>query len=477
MITKLLNIDDLIKLNKKVSSYNPDIIILASQEMIRLYQLLKKTLMFDDTKIFSNFAVPYIHSNLKNKKVIIINTTFNINIHKQINACKPAEIKYLSLLKTNSELNKEINIEYININQKSLLNIFRSLFYQNRPLEIEFPTFKLNFDNIIPKHIFNKLIKNEEWHVKDITPLESRQNGFYRFSIDINTNSTEICKFRLYIDENKNYIYYVPMISQEKYLALSINNSIFPNYIKKLFQQTELIHEKFESFYHETLFRLKMYITSMGLGFILLNKLKEILNPINISLEKEDLTILFGDKTSNILNRFFNENIENIKFHNFIKTLNDSQNNNFFCKSLKTDIKQDTYLPKTYSRSFINFFNKLDTQSSPTFSELISIMREYWKNSPAIQNISTTHILLSRLLDINIDQGFIIPSLNIYGQRTFRKGNAIPYDQYEIKTLQNWGLSIEPGDNIESILEKCSSIQRAVFYQVMWNINASYIKY
>lgn len=532
-VSSLINCKNWEDLNEMLSSYEPHVVILISRRMPRFYQLMKDILTFGDAEVFSDFAIPYIYPNLEGKRIAIVDDSVNVgttleSVCRRLIAARPSVAKCFTVFKKNPELSRLAGIELEHVElvhddnnsySKSSLNLVRSLFYQNRPFEIEFPVLKLEFeDGIAPSDIFTRLIGNNSWEVKDVTPFESRGYGLYRFSIDTKAESTQNCKFRLYLDEYEKFIYFVPIVSHEKYLAFNVTHHKLPDYIKNLFLKTEQIDEKYESFFSETLFRLRMFIASMIFGFPLIRELESILSPTRCYIEKEDITLLFGAEVSDLLTRFYSEYSDSMEICKLIHDLEEQADTPFY-ESLKKSpeifsmlTEQDSEsgqrtMPDSYGRKLVDFFNRLgkltdesdqaclpdlpdyrpskqDLEANkylrlrigPTFSELMEIMRKYWHQSPATKKISTLHTLLSRLLDHHIDQGYIVPVLNLYGQRVFRKGEAAPFDMNEIAIFDSWGIQVHPGDDIKIILkEKCSSIQRATFYQVMYNMDASYL--
>lgn len=83
-----------------------------------------------------------------------------------------------------------------------------------------------------------------------------------------------------------------------------------------------------------------------------------------------------------------------------------------------------------------------------TFTELCEILRKIW-HTPGTYTEADWYARISRTLDQQIDQGFIVPAIGLSGSRIFRKGEASPYDTVSMNILKCLGISATP-ENLDA---------------------------
>ena len=251
--------------------------------------------------------------------------------------------------------------------------------------------------------------------------------------------------------------------------------------------------------------RLNSYINSLAWGkkcwsYIQNNtKLQYVDFLSDIILDKVEVELLFGHTYSEkILSIYDNlpskcESLEplpckeqTLYFYNAYKNLDENLKvtNTDDCKLffdffIKFFINLGNLVGEDYSSKYkfndsdylqnlnqVNENKYLRLRVGPTFNELLHLMNYYFENKKI--NITNNHLhnLLSKTLDRQIDQGFIVPVFDCYGRQIFRKGNTIPYNILEVQLLGVLGLH-PTFTNVRNLVESLQDDKRKEIFDVI----------
>lgn len=516
------------ELERMINEYSPDIIILLSRKMPRIYQLLQLNLK----SVVSDFAIAFVHNKLYGKKVAVVDdavnagTTLN-NVCDRLNACGITEIKRFAIAKKQGNMQNNISFvrdnkgEYLIWNdekyRQSSLNTSLALFLQNLPFELEFPVFCTTCSTNYDFEKFGSKLKDldSSFYVHYLDALESVDTGLYRYSVDIFPDKTENTKWRFYLDECGRKIIFVPMIN---YNPNNENTSFLPNVWKEadnLFGTESYLYKGFETFPGEARNRLQLYMASLEWAYRSWPALANILSLDKIELREEDTALLFGSDFANLICSEYKKlpeiTISNSSFFPSQSSICESKRTKSFCEVIEEcpEIKEkfesvyqkveNSSDGENYCSYFIEFFktlgeitgenniddymivnneynpNKSDVSTTPylrlrvgpTFEDILLIMKKYWsKISPEITP-RDLHIKVSEILDQQIDQGFIVPVLGMTGQRIFRKGEPRPFNRNIRLALLYMGILTYPEDNILEIINGLPDDKRRFLHGII----------
>ena len=241
-----------------------------------------------------------------------------------------------------------------------------------------------------------------------------------------------------------------------------------------LFLTTKYYKKKLNS---DSFNRLKSYINSLTWGKKSLSFIQKVASLSDTTIDKDEINLLFGPIFAEKILSFYNniptnydclfefeDKKQTLYFYNAYKKLNSVDENS------KIKIEDDDLFFDVFSKFFIKLgeligeddknkyqFDFTDYKPNreqvlensylrlrvgPTFNELLELMKIYFTSKNINISDISLHTLLSRTLDRQIDQGFIVPVFDCYGRRIFRKGEPNPYNIYELSLLNF--LDIDP---------------------------------
>lgn len=445
-----------------VKDFQPDYVVLLARKMTRLWQDMRRR----DGKKFlkgcptlSHYALDYVES-LKGQRVAIIDDALNVGTTMK-HVCeklvrlgvKENEIGCFALFAKEGFHPENVGrfAPFLNIIETDYVDeaeyhsrsarLNHSLLQSGMPLELEFPVYELHLEN--SQDFFKKSIQREEkercnW----VTEIDADLAGFDRLSLMRSDTQGNSIKFRFYFDKHHDRLLCVPMV--------------FPTANSPRFSgKAELFaygQKEMESY-------LPMLKKHGVKSWILMD---------------EDAQLLFGRNFDQSLlekdlcrKREISRELPDMWFLDVLKK----------CPSFMEET-QDLPRLKSLRRAFVRLFTtlghvlgehdpeKLDIalrENFPpeirqkvdkdgycrlclglTFSEIATILKLCWKGS-----IEKYHSTLSRLLDEHIDQGFVVPTLDIAGRRVFRKGEAVPQDRALFYALNIQGADANFGEDLE----------------------------
>ena len=469
VISNYLDIEKWKKLSNNIDNFNPDVIIFIARKMLRIHQVLKSIdkSFFDAPLIISNFAIDYLDKNyLDGKKIAIVDDSVNVgttlnSVKQQIDhEFNNTQIKCFAVYQSE---NNHHEIDAI-LADDSILDIQKyrtranslssSLNCLSRPVEIEFPIFNVDVPKSFDYMDFAESLTNANPNLQAnrLDSFDAFPVGIYKFSVDVFPGRGVNDKWRFYFDDAKHILTFVPMAHYDPDPKDYYDHNL----------KTIMLH------------RRKSYVNSLVWGKKCWSYIQSITKLPDITLDESEVTFLFGTTLAKEMLSYYNKltlkselleplpcREQTLYFYNAYKNLDENLkiNNiadcelffdyftNFFInlgKLVGEDGSSDykfndpNYIPD------LNYVNKNRYARlcvGPTFNELLYLMNCYFTNDKKIDILDKRlHTLISRTLDRQIDQGFIVPVFDCYGRRIFRKGEPNPYNIHEIQLLSFLGL-------------------------------------
>ena len=273
-------------------------------------------------------------------------------------------------------------------------------------------------------------------------------------------------KWRFYVDNASNKLTFVPMAHYDPTDHSFLNDENFLTNIND--------KEFFKILNSHSSHRLKSYINSLVWGKKSWAFIKNVTALSDIALDLDELNLLFGTQIATEILLLYGNLSED---YGDLFTLKDKGQSLYFYhaytelnnkdKNTKIEIEEDDLFFNYFIKFFINLAklisenneseyafkdtNYLPTASQiiedpylrllvgPTFNELLRLSKDYFTVKCIDISNKFLHLLVSKTLDRQIDQGFIVPVFDCYGRRIFRKGEPSPYSIYELKLLNCWG--------------------------------------
>ena len=461
IISECLEIDKWQVLSQKIAAFQPDVLILLTPIMPRLHQILRLVdrKLLQAPLVITDLTLDYLSDNfLHNKKIALVDAAINVGsafvkVRESLKRFSNTIIQCFAVYQRGSHDPKDV----ILADQKNLsLDEYRTnanylaqtLVCLCRPFEVEFPIFYVNTPK---KFDFNQFIidvdKIPGLVANRQDDLESFPVGVNKFSIDVFPGRGVNDKWRFYFDMGEHRLFFVPMAHLNQ-------NEDIPN--KHHLSGTAL-------------YRYQMYCKSLVWGKECWDNLRYIANRPTVSLEHDEVRLLFGpDIAQEIISQF--EQLPTCQ--RSLTPLPSQEEALYFYHAFKQ--KNIKIAGELFIEYLFNFFNELgllvgeddpskyafDDQEyypqkedvcknhylrlcvGPTFKELLLLMQPYFEKKQIAFTEEKLHTVMSKILDQQIDQGFIIPTFDAYGRRIFRKGQAFPYDRSKFLLIMSLGINV-----------------------------------
>ncbi len=312
---RVLQIEDIDKIINDIPIISNHALSFFSDEDIRQ----KKVLLFDDSVIYGS-TLSSVRKHLINRGAIVFCASYVIDREEFFGEINPDNFQYLKpspFSEINIEFEKKMWSEEIKKHHYLLVN---TLLQTPRDYNLDFPTIKLrlpNFDNYDIPFIIHQLKKSSM--IRDIidvsTPL-SIVGGIYRYTgIFSSFNKTIFAVDGLdWLPNSKIRLTFIPELNEIRIKPMPLlvmNESIGFQDVKfhdtKLndFWQTLSSPNLNDEFFHQGVFRLLTFVTSLVLGKFVSNQFNSLLEtefPVNITeIDDEDIRVSLGNNNSDKL--------------------------------------------------------------------------------------------------------------------------------------------------------------------------------
>lgn len=348
----------LLSVSKTLQKEKPDYILALSRKGPRLLEMLRLSGWLEDIPIISEKAIDFIPpEELKGKKILVFDdiiisgtTISNLlsNIAKKYDieknlVCMAIDKDTLALKKdTHGNYYIELpNGERVVVDYKLALSkderfifcneIVRSFAFLNKPYDIDYPIFYTSINSEVMSSLLTQLKPDKAYN---LTTTYQYNNGYCRYTFlpvqeviinnlfdNISQNSylrPQICKVRIYYNEENDEMALVPMVTFEANGKLFEEERIFADYTYYnilIDRARDLINQSRDYIdskdVRRPLYRLIWYIVNYlyGLSFNLRNLTEKdgVLSfaPSQI-LHHQDLVYLFGPSLTQIILDFLN---------------------------------------------------------------------------------------------------------------------------------------------------------------------------
>jgi hypothetical protein len=469
------------QLFQRVRSFRPDVVILVARKMPRLMECLGLD-FGPGCAFFSDLAIPFAHKWLRDARVAVIDDIVNVGTtldvaSSRVQACGAREIRRYALGAKrinqpggkNLLEEKQLPVEYIwarPLSEREHLDLARrvpqALGFIAKPYDLEFP--------IIPCHFTLPFIENSqilEWlreefghkAVHAISRPTASEFGLSRFTVDVDNESQENLKLRLYLDERTRKCNLVPFALPN---TLPKDETISSDtYIQQVFsgiaQGLRGMPAEAEIFPGESEYRLKIFLRSLTFGHAMLREIGDVLTIDDVPCSLADATLLFGPDASTIFlqnapdilqestsrhkdapervrepvtSPFFDKYIRTQEGQSFLASVRgrvgdlDDRYSLFraFFEELALRAGTSNYneynLAWPFSQAEVRRTPYLRLRLGPTFGDLLAIMADLWR-VPASEQSDLRHSV-SALLDWAIDDGAVVPTVAQYEGSLFR---------------------------------------------------------
>lgn len=473
-------------LAREVRACRPDCLVLLARKMTRLWQHMRNL----DGETFlcryptiSHYALDYIDKKrIEGKKVIIIDDALNVgstmkHVYNKLVHLGAAEV-HSFVLGAKADFNPEdlgnlANTLHIICPKKlddqkyhaKSASINRCLLLSGLPLELEFPVYELSLTTN-PDEFMETLYSREQGRSSRLTQVDAAIAGFERLSVTRHDEQGNRSKYRFYFGKNPDRVLCVPM-------PLASNTTGIPRFAGRadLYACGMKLMEQY-------LPHLSQYGVQ---GATILAEDTELLfgAPFNATMVAKDRTRKREEDASDTwfldvlesspeftgqMKKFPYSGSLRLTFVKLFQTLGNAVNEH--ARGTETPVLKKLPLPV---REGIKQDNFLRLCLGLTFSEIVALLETYWENTKKI-SLEKISSFVSQLLDEHIDQGFVVPTLDPYGRRVFRKGEAAPKDRALLYAL-GWEGAVY-GDDLEEILTNLPVEARARCIEFLQDVEA-----
>ena len=401
----MLNSDKWQKLSNMVLDGKFDCAVLVAHNMPRIYELLGKDFL-PDVPVISSFAIDFAQDFLAGKHVAVIDAALNVPLFQYVcdkletigvasYVCfclrKHQESRFYQPLRCVSQYGlTDDAYRYYS------LTISRAISILNKPYTIEFPELHIEYTKDLPKRLVAAFGDN----VHRLDTIDGAPLGFDRFSVDMGEDGR---KLRFFVDDITQEAIAVPIVPP---------NVMCPD--------TNTVQQR-------------MFLDSWQYGLAWLESLDIAVHGI----VKEDAAMLFGDNLAATMTRetphaseqpytplalrkkkiqLGKELIEGYSSHSFEDA--------FIELFERCNKSTEKYIPDDYTRLLHGF----------TLPELAAIFND--------ESYGTVSIVVDR----QIDQGYIMPVIDIDGRRVLCKSSAAPYESDIVFLMQSLGNYVSPNN-------------------------------
>lgn len=459
------------KLASAVEEYRPDFIVLLARKMARLWQVLDLSRQSDrlaKISVYSDFALDFMGGeDLAGKKVAVIDDAINVGstithvcemlagrdarpecyIMASKDTFNKASFKWpIHIMGSEKALNED---EY----RKRSAKLNMALLLSTMPLEIEYPSYKITLNHDLTAEQFaNRLERATGPRFQWLTNIEAEERGMLRAVLLMEDRYSVRAKIRLYIDMENNEVVCSPMPFCKPAQAggdRENRRSLYRAGKKLMGAQWEMFRKAGAVRYEQNMADARLLFGSdSNSGKAVFDGNRDACHvPTSYMLDA-----LFGCQS-------FLQNIVENKRTAGLRMLVVQ-----LFRSLAYIVGEDD--PQGRDQSFISSLPEsvqlyLDKDEFArlrlglSFDDIISIIKvlspEYANKDSLLLSRS-----ISRLLDEHIDQGYIVPVIDLAGRRAFRKGEPWPHDRAFLYSLQCQGKDAKPGDNLEEVFQSMS---------------------
>lgn len=444
------------RLFNEVKASRPDYVILVARKIPRLYQLMQTMpgAGIPTLPVCSDLAISHLPS-LANARVAVVDDVINVGTtvamaaQRLKNHAKAREVRCYALERRQNPHQLNIreyadSVEYESDSpieedeyRESTKDRAKALMLLNRPFEIGFPVFRLRQKGGFNLDRFRKGLANFGEKAHRIDEPASAYAGLTRYSIDLNTERGINDKWRFYIDEAREEICFAPML--------------------QLFGQNDM-NEASDGRHAD------LYACSLRFGYASQPVLKEKLGIADMRLMAEETNLAFGMQPDGAATAK-----QEAPGLDAILGREITGGGSFLAEWSQSDSRRQWLEENSQvgvADRMISFFNKLgedqrcddpDTENAtleelygrlrrgPTFQELVAILGDTLQAASSAPG--KLHWQVSQMLDEQIDQGFVVPTISKEGERVFRKGEPAPYNRMDVRIARSLGLPEKTGED------------------------------
>lgn len=462
------------ELANEVRKFKPDFIVLLARKMTRFWQMLQEAdrLSFlPDVQVVSHYALSYMDTiSLKGKRIAIIDDAINVGstmnyVYSKLNPEGKEIVKCFALWRKEGQSPSLVGETFILKEQQPLTDeeyrakaalMNRTLLFTGSPLELEFPVYRLDLGDKSQDDFLGALKSQEADRCNWVTHVDADIAGYRRISIFRIDSCGDTVKLRFYFDKHKDTVLCAPMIMECKNAADGVflgRASLYARADKIIAEYAPILLE-----YGVKSLHLAVEDARLLFGTPFTDKL--------ITKDKQSQTKAFKidsrfmqdalDSSSSFLHNMKNIEIANSQGVVFVKLFQELGKAVGEDNPLECDSEFASSLPpEVKDKLESDVFHRLSLGLS--FPDIVSYLGKYWTKAKDLSKEKLQSIV-SKLLDEHIDQGFVVPILDLAGRRAFRKGEALPQDRALLYALGAQGAAY--GDNLEARLTSMNPAQR-----------------
>ncbi len=471
------------RLFQRIQAFNPDVVVLVARKMPRLMECLGLDFGPHCT-VFSDLAIPFAHGWLQDARVAVIDDIVNVGTTldiaaSRVQACGAREIRRYALgAKRTSDPDQKnlleerrVSVEYIwprRLSEQEHRDMARrvpeALGLIAKPYDLEFPIIPCHFTPpFVDDSQVLSWLRNTFGHkaVHVLSRPTASDLGLSRFTVDVDNESHENLKLRLYLDERTSTCnlvpFVVPNLLQEDETVPA--GGYLARVYSRLAQMLRGMPLEAEIFPGESEYRLKVFLRSLSFGHRMLNEIGDVLTVDDTPCSLTDAALLFGPDASDIFrggvpdvfqvppeagrvhsperdswamtSPFFEKYIQTAEGQDFLASVRrragevDDRYSVFreffeeFAQRAGTSKYQDYSLRWPFSKAEVRDNPYLRLRIGPTFGDLQAIMADLWQ-VPASERGANLRHSVSALLDWAIDDGAVVPTVARYEGRLFR---------------------------------------------------------
>lgn len=454
----MFDLDGWERLSDKIAAYMPHYVISAARKMPRLVQLLQsgsEPLFNFDAIFVSDFAIEYLASELKDKRIAVLDDSLNVgstfrHIVERLSRYGIEGCECFCLTRKdgcgqafpgNTTMLECYHDDHIDeaTYRKNATKLSMGLWMLNRPLECEFPVFVIRD---LPEDVLNNLeefFKKAGKLVQQINMPDAVNYGFRRFNLirDVENGLNE--KIRFYVDSLIHELVIVPM-------AYSYQPDLSP---------AERIRERF--------------LASM---LMFKNFSSDLPQPGTIEFLQDEAALLFGAEEAKVMANLWKGKI--LPERRSLKAPRIFYEEEWPKIKPLCKIKDLCFLNDCFVGIFnaIADFYKADSGhdyerlcKGLTFEELVKILKEFWTTTT--QGLNALPSRLSQLLDEHIDNGFVVPMTDRTGRRIFRKGEPYAWHRAAREVLAFVQEEFNPANDLNMAIEQLPPEDKQRFIKMM----------
>lgn len=457
-----------------VMEYRPTRVVLLARKMARLWQYLRarepKTFP-PEMPITSNFALEYMpEDKIAGERFAIIDDAFNVgstmeHICTKLESAGARDVQCFVVARKQPDAQTGAAFRWpLHVARPQALTdheyhahsakISMALLLGPHPLELEFPVYALEFSDGIDA-FQAALGAQKDFTLQWLTHPEAKISGMERLSL-YPKGPGDNTKIRLYFDRCANRTFAVPMPGS--FMAPGASQGAAQRRLfamgQELMEACRGLLEKYgmrtmtpETWDERLLFgKDAREVPAEGVGaetknaelesYLLpaLRHCRTFMEAMEAYENRESLRLVFV-KLLQELGKAVGEDDPAHMAQDFLDALPES---------LRRQLRDERYAR---------------LRIGATFAELAELAAMFWTGAAACEP-SGLRAAISRLLDEHIDQGFVVPVLDLAMRRAFRKGEPFPHDRALLYALRCQGRDVSAGDDLEEALRALRPLAR-----------------